>query len=274
MRRIKISTIQYLSITGLFLTSALAVTQINELHFEQIHLQQKLVEMRQENEVLVDQINLYREQVEELEQEKIELRELLAIRARTFQIVTGSLAAASRGHEQLLSRSGRPVPVGLTGTRMTLVSLSGFSAQCFERAWRQYGTTELYGTGEVLVQAEERYGLNALALAAIVVHESGWGRSSLARKKNNLAGLNAIDSNPYGNAFTFATKADSIFFLARLLRHKYLTPGASFYRGHNLSAVNACYATDSYWAAKVAAIMGIIARAAVDDPEALMASLR
>ena len=276
-RRFKLSIFHYLAVTGLGLVLTMATLQINELRWEQRQMQQLMAEMqekhKQETSALVQQIRSYQDNIQALEQEKAALAVMLELRVKNYRIVTGGLPAQAVPEWQL-SRSGRPEQALLTGRNMPLLSRSGFSAGAFEKAWRHYGAAGLFGTGEALVEAEKKYGVNALALAAIIVHESGWGRSSLARKKNNLAGINATDSNPFGNARTFKSKAECIFYLAKMLKQQYLTSGGSFYRGDNLAAVNACYATDPAWASKVASIMGLIARAATDVPEALMAKAR
>lgn len=276
-RRFKLSILQYLALTGLGLVSTFAMLQINELRFEQVQMQRLMAEMRKSHQeytdALVEQIGVYQDNMQALEQEKAALEEMLALRVQNYRIVTGGLAVQAVS-EWRLSRSGRTEQGRLTGINMPLLSRSGFSAGAFEKAWRRHGAAGLFGTGEALVRAEEKYGVNALALAAIIVHESGWGRSSIARRKNNLAGINATDSNPFGNARTFKSKGDCIFYLAKMLKQRYLTAGGSFYRGDNLAAVNACYASDPAWASKVASIMGVIARAATEDPEAMIARAR
>jgi len=152
---------------------------------------------------------------------------------RTEQIVSGTLP--SRGGHQC------------TATTMPVTTPSGFSAARFERA---FAGTPLAGIGEALVQAEAETGVNALILAGICAHESGWGQSRLAREKNNLAGLGAYDDAP-GRAMRFESRAECVMFLARLLRER---PGS-------LEEIGTWYASDSRWAVKVAGCMRIIAEA-------------
>ena len=100
-----------------------------------------------------------------------------------------------------------------------------------------------------------------VVLAAICAHESGWGRSKLARERNNLAGLGAYSGSVYTSALRFDSREECVTFLADLLRDKYLTPGGKYYNGDNLLAVGKRYAEDPAWAAKVAGCMKIIAEA-------------
>ena len=140
---------------------------------------------------------------------------------------------------ELLSRGGRV---------MDIMTPSGMSEEDMETALKGTG---LEGIGEALVQAEEATGINALVLAGICAHESGWGTSRLAREKNNLAGLGAYDHSP-GSAICFESREECVMFLARLLRER---PGS-------LEEIGTWYAADPGWAAKVAGCMRVIVEVA------------
>lgn len=114
---------------------------------------------------------------------------------------------------------------------------------------RALAGTDLAGLGPALVAAEAETGVNAVLLAAIIAHESGWGTSPLARDKNNLAGLGAYDGREYSAGMSFATREESVMFLARLVARN---PNGT------LDEIGAWYATDPCWAAKVAGCMQII----------------
>lgn len=112
---------------------------------------------------------------------------------------------------------------------------------------------------EYFYYAEQQYGLNGVFLAAVAVHESNWGQSKIANDKKNLFGYGASDSNPYGNAGTFATYAEGIDLVARVFVKYYINaPGTIIYdgteasgkyhNGSNLSGVNVKYASDKNWA--------------------------
>lgn len=117
---------------------------------------------------------------------------------------------------------------------------------------RALAGTDLAGLGPALVAAEAETGVNAVLLAAIIAHESGWGTSPLARDKNNLAGLGAYDGREYSAGMSFATREESVMFLARLVARN---PNGT------LDEIGAWYATDPCWAAKVAGCMKVIMEA-------------
>ena len=63
--------------------------------------------------------------------------------------------------------------------------------------------SRLAGKGEVFKEAEKRYQVNALYLMAHSALESAWGRSQIAKDKNNFFGIAAYDTTPYDSAKSF-----------------------------------------------------------------------
>jgi len=88
-------------------------------------------------------------------------------------------------------------------------------------------------------------------LAAVAIHESGWGTSKIAINKKNLFGYGAYDSSPYESAWSFETYSECIDLLARVFTKYYLSENGKFYNGTSLTSVNTRYATDKGWANKV-----------------------
>jgi flagellum-specific peptidoglycan hydrolase FlgJ len=78
---------------------------------------------------------------------------------------------------------------------------------------------------EVILEVEEEYGINAYFTIAVMKLESGNGSSRLAKNKNNLFGLNAIDGDKNNKAFSFKTKGDSIRKFGQLLAKNYVGKG-------------------------------------------------
>jgi len=195
--------------------------------------QDEIQELERKTEQQLQQMRDIREQLDEAAERLAELEQMLLNLRQMERIV-------ARG---VPSRSGRP-----DATTMPVTTPSGFSAARFERAFED---TPLAGIGETLVQAEAETDINALVLAAIIVHESGWGSSRLAQDKNNLAGLGAYDHSP-GSAIRFESREECVMFLAELLRDR---PGES------LEEIGGWYASDPRWAAKVAGCMKIITEA-------------
>ncbi|NOZ92969.1 N-acetylmuramoyl-L-alanine amidase [bacterium 3DAC] len=117
--------------------------------------------------------------------------------------------------------------------------------------------TSLAGLGEVWKYAEYRYNINALFLASLAILESGWGRSKLAQKKNNIYGFMAYDRSPYASAKAFPSKAHCIIHVAQYLDREYLTPGGKFYNGITPKAIGKFYASDPDWAYKVCRVANL-----------------
>lgn len=66
---------------------------------------------------------------------------------------------------------------------------SDISAEQLDTKFSLKKDSKLKGTGKYFITAQEKYGINAEFLAAIAMHESACGTSSMARRKNNLFGL-------------------------------------------------------------------------------------
>lgn len=75
-----------------------------------------------------------------------------------------------------------------------------------------------------ILEVEDEYGINAYFTIAVMKLESGNGKSSLAKNKNNLFGLNATGGNNK-NANSFKTKNASVERFGQLLSKNYVKKG-------------------------------------------------
>ena len=240
--RMKLRPWLFLAVSILIIAGALALSHVAEI------IRERRDELIRELDTITRLFDSEREQKSELEQRNQELEEaLINLNHRTCRIVAGADPGAAP-----LSRGGHE---RLTAITMPLDMPSGFTAERLERA---FAGTALAGIGEALVQAERGTGTNALILAGIIIHESGWGTSRLAREKCNMAGLGAYDGSEYSSGITFDSRAGSIMFLARLLATHYAPGGKHFGGSHDLAGIGARYATDPAWAQKVAGCVRVI----------------
>ncbi|MGL4818660.1 MAG: glucosaminidase domain-containing protein [Bacilli bacterium] len=122
----------------------------------------------------------------------------------------------------------------------------------------KHADSPLLAYTDTFITAGEKYGINALFLAAHAIHESNYGKSQIAVKKNNLFGLGAYDFAPFENALYFPSLKESIEMNAWLVRKYYLEPGAKYNKGQTVLDVNRTYATDSRWGILIAGIMEAI----------------
>ena len=115
--------------------------------------------------------------------------------------------------------------------------------------------SKLRGSGAAFIDAQNKYGVNALLALGIAINESDWGKSTIAQKKNNIFGINAVDSNPGQAADTYASVSDSIYeFAKNQISRAYSDPANWAYYGgflgnKNLGA-NVKYASDPFWGEK------------------------
>ena len=147
---------------------------------------------------------------------------------------------------------------------MAIDKPSGLSLEQFKKVLTDSKDTNsiFCDNAEYFYYIEKQYDINGLFVAAIGIHESGWGTSKIAINKRNLFGYKAYDSNPYNSASYFDTYAEGIDLIARVLVKYYLNPRGTtisngetavgtYYNGNTISAVNKKYATDKAWAEKV-----------------------
>jgi len=118
-------------------------------------------------------------------------------------------------------------------------------------------SSKMLTTGSAFVETQKKYTINSLLMFGVAGNESAWGTSDIANSKNNLFGLNAVDSNT-GNADVFKSVETCIEDFAYGWIHKGYLNGKSWkYRGPHLgdkrSGINVCYASDPYWGEKAAA---------------------
>ena len=121
------------------------------------------------------------------------------------------------------------------------------------------GNSMLAGKGETFKAAEQKYGVNALYLVAHSALESAWGKSNIAKKKNNFFGIAAYDSSPYTSATKFDDVDSGVLGAARWINEKYLSnssyPARGAYLGNKAGGMNVNYATAPYWGESIASIM-------------------
>ena len=117
----------------------------------------------------------------------------------------------------------------------------------------------MYNLGSSFINNQNKYGVNALLASGIAANESAWGKSKIAREKNNLFGLNAVDSSP-GESANYYPSADACIkeFAQYHMSKGYLYPKDWRYFGGSLgnkaSGINVKYASDPYWGEKAANI--------------------
>ena len=117
--------------------------------------------------------------------------------------------------------------------------------------------SKMLSTGTYFVNVQNAYGVNAALMMAIGMNESAKGTSTLAKTKNNLFGLNAIDADPNQAANYFASVENCINdYGYAWLAYGYLDPRDYRYYGANLGnkyqGLNYKYASDPFWAEKAA----------------------
>ena len=122
------------------------------------------------------------------------------------------------------------------------------------------GKGVLEGKGQAFLDAQKKYGISAAVLVGICSHETGYGKSNLAIRKNNVGGIRKSGSKEFR---TFNSVDECIDFMARLLKNNYVdNEGRSLCKLYQINA-KYCPITDptdkncgnSIWAKSVTNIV-------------------
>ena len=137
-----------------------------------------------------------------------------------------------------------------------LTEATNYSAEDLDKVFSllNINNSLLENKGATFKEAEEHYNINALYLLAHSALESDWGRSKIAKDKNNFFGITAYDTTPYLSAKTFDDVDKGILGATKWIKENYIDRGRTFL-GNKASGMNVEYASDPYWGEKIASIM-------------------
>ena len=137
-----------------------------------------------------------------------------------------------------------------------LTEATNYSAEDLDKVFSllNINNSLLENKGSTFKEAEEHYHINALYLLAHSALESDWGRSKIAKDKNNFFGITAYDTTPYLSAKTFDDVDKGILGATKWIKENYIDRGRTFL-GNKASGMNVEYASDPYWGEKIASIM-------------------
>ena len=146
--------------------------------------------------------------------------------------------------------------------KMQLNKPSGLTLEQFEKIFENEAKDKngiFKENAKYFYYVEKAYGVNGVFVAAVGIHESGWGTSRIALNKKNLFGYGAYDMNAYASAYEYNGYAAGIDMIARVFMKNYLNPkgtkiyndeiaNGKYYNGNTIASVNKKYATDTNWA--------------------------
>lgn len=137
-----------------------------------------------------------------------------------------------------------------------LTEATNYSAEDLDKVFSllNINNSLLENKGATFKEAEEHYHINALYLLAHSALESDWGRSNIAKDKNNFFGIAAYDTTPYLSAKTFDDVDKGILGATKWIKENYIDRGRTFL-GNKASGMNVEYASDPYWGEKIASVM-------------------
>lgn len=172
------------------------------------------------------------------------------------QVKTGDPLTGRDGYQFIDLRTQSPV---------TAKQINDYIAKNF----KSFGTTSaLSGKGQAFIDAGQKYGVNALYLAAHAIHESAFGTSNISLGKNNLFGFGSYDATAFIASYRFTSVDFNIEYIARQMKATYLSPGNWRHKGAylgfstkdmqnkrldaNSEGMNFYYASDPNWGKGIA----------------------
>jgi len=120
---------------------------------------------------------------------------------------------------------------------------------------KDYSISIMKNKASAFISSQNTYGMNALLVYAMGVHESDYGISAIALAKNNLFGYGANDSNP-GDASYYESVEQSVdIHMGKQLRYYLDYNNNSLFYGSNYGSkgagINTMYASDPFWNVKI-----------------------
>ena len=151
---------------------------------------------------------------------------------------------------------------------LPLRSKTNLTAEQFNSYIPSYAKSgKMANIGQLLIDAQNTYGVNAMMIYVQAAFESGWGTSSIAINKNNLFGHGAADNDPYTGAKIYGSVSECVTHHAKVvLSEGYFDPkdySGRFYGCHcgdKSSGIIVHYGSDPYWGEKVASMCWILDR--------------
>lgn len=141
---------------------------------------------------------------------------------------------------------------------LPLRTKSKIDASAYDRFLKHHevaSDSKLWNTGSIFIEMQELYGVNAAILFGIAVNESAYGTSNYAKFRNNLFGLNAIDSDP-SQASIYSSVRNCVETMFSYYVQSYIDlEDWRFYGsaiGNKGMGLNLKYASDPYWSIKAA----------------------
>jgi len=120
---------------------------------------------------------------------------------------------------------------------------------------KDYSISIMKDKASAFISSQNTYGVNALLVYAMGVHESDYGISAIALAKNNLFGYGANDSNP-GDAYYYESVEQSVdIHMGKQLRYYLDYNNNSLFYASNFGSkgagLNTMYASDPFWNVKI-----------------------
>ena len=104
---------------------------------------------------------------------------------------------------------------------------------------------EMANLADIIIEVEDRTGINAMVISGVIANESAWGTSTRAVRDGNYTGYGVFQDNSEG--INHGSAYLNILNTFMDVRENYLTEGGTYHYGYSTYHINISYSADPMW---------------------------
>ena len=193
--------------------------RIAELEGQVQNLQEEVDFKDTENQVYMDLYNDNESTIKTMKMDKDNLEDALASAKSELETAKKTISASKKYSTDNLSRGDVSEKSLKDYEILSVEEMNDFINR------RAPENSPFRNNGEIFLEASKQSGLDPKYIAAIAGLESSWGRSTIAREKNNYFGITAYNNDPYNSAKSFSSMEDGIVNGAIWIKNNFVDKG-------------------------------------------------
>ena len=193
--------------------------RIAELEGQVQNLQEEVDFKDTENQAYMDLYNDNESTIKTMKMDKDNLEDALASAKSELETAKKTISASKKYSTDNLSRGDVSEKSLKDYEILSVEEMNDFINR------RAPENSPFRNNGEIFLEASKQSGLDPKYIVAIAGLESSWGRSTIAREKNNYFGITAYNNDPYNSAKSFSSMEDGIVNGAIWIKNNFVDKG-------------------------------------------------
>lgn len=193
--------------------------RIAELEEQVQNLQEEVDFKDTENQAYMDLYNDNESTIKTMKMDKDNLEDALASAKSELETAKKTISASKKYSTDNLSRGDVSEKSLKDYEILSVEEMNDFINR------RAPENSPFRNNGEIFLEAAKQSGLDPKYIVAIAGLESSWGRSTIAREKNNYFGITAYNNDPYNSAKSFSSMEDGIVNGAIWIKNNFVDKG-------------------------------------------------